>query len=131
MYFTFSKYARKKDKEGQQPKAQQAPEQTGPLPSEQAGPLPAETDCQHDRDPDSNVGIEVNPPADISTAASVPEAKDEDKPVSRDDPKEKKRRRIYRWKIIYGLCGPFTLQALDATIIASAFPYIATDFGEY
>jgi hypothetical protein len=44
---------------------------------------------------------------------------------------EKKRRRSYRWKIIFGLFGPFALQALDATVIASAFSYIATDFSTY
>lgn len=41
---------------------------------------------------------------------------------------EKKRRRIYRWKIILGLFSPFCLQALDTTIVASALPYIAQDF---
>ena len=43
---------------------------------------------------------------------------------------EKKRRRIYRWKIILGLFAPFCLQSLDTTIIASALPYIAEDFGK-
>ncbi|KAL2675062.1 hypothetical protein Neosp_011242 [[Neocosmospora] mangrovei] len=36
----------------------------------------------------------------------------------------------YRWKIILGLVAPFALQALDSTIIASALPWIAGDFGE-
>ncbi|CAH0022055.1 unnamed protein product, partial [Clonostachys rhizophaga] len=36
----------------------------------------------------------------------------------------------YRWKIILGLVFPFALQALDSTIIASALPWIASDFGE-
>jgi hypothetical protein len=44
---------------------------------------------------------------------------------------EKKRRRKYRWKIVIGLFAPFALQALDTTIIASAMPYIATDFSTY
>jgi MFS family permease len=43
---------------------------------------------------------------------------------------EKKAARIYRWKIIIGLIFPFALQALDVTIIASALPWIAVDFGE-
>ncbi|KAK3385691.1 major facilitator superfamily domain-containing protein [Podospora didyma] len=43
---------------------------------------------------------------------------------------EKKRKRRYRMKIIFGLMAPFTLQALDTTIIASALPFIATDFNE-
>ncbi|QUC24024.1 uncharacterized protein UV8b_08265 [Ustilaginoidea virens] len=36
----------------------------------------------------------------------------------------------YRWKIVLGLVAPFTLQALDATIIASALPWIARDFSQ-
>lgn len=44
---------------------------------------------------------------------------------------EKSRRRKYRWRIIAGLMLPFTLQALDTTIIASALPYIAEDFGMF
>ncbi|KAM5355610.1 hypothetical protein ACJ41O_002256 [Fusarium nematophilum] len=36
----------------------------------------------------------------------------------------------YRWKIIIGLVSPFALQALDSTIIASALPWIASDFGQ-
>ncbi len=42
---------------------------------------------------------------------------------------DKRRRRIYRWKLIAGLFGPFALQALDTTIIASALSNIATEFG--
>ena len=44
---------------------------------------------------------------------------------------EKKRKRKYRWKIIFGLMTPFTLQSLDMTIIATALPYIATDFSKF
>ncbi|KAG7116474.1 Efflux pump FUS6 like protein [Verticillium longisporum] len=36
----------------------------------------------------------------------------------------------YRWKIILGLFLPFTVSALGVTIIASALPWIAADFGE-
>src|SRR5690242_16006178 len=50
--------------------------------------------------------------------------------VEEEDPVEKKRRRKYRWKVLLGLMMPFALQALDTTIIASALPFIATDFGE-
>jgi len=50
--------------------------------------------------------------------------------VEEEDPVEKKRRRKYRWKVLFGLMMPFALQALDTTIIASALPFIATDFGE-
>lgn len=41
---------------------------------------------------------------------------------------DKKRRNVYRWKLIAGLFGPFALQALDTTIIASALSDIATEF---
>lgn len=37
---------------------------------------------------------------------------------------------IYRLKLIAGLLAPFALQALDVTIVASALPFIATDFNE-
>ncbi|KAK0386424.1 hypothetical protein NLU13_6261 [Sarocladium strictum] len=37
----------------------------------------------------------------------------------------------YRLKLIAGLFFPFALAALDATIIASALPWIAQDFGQY
>ncbi|KAH8907081.1 MFS general substrate transporter [Coniochaeta sp. PMI_546] len=43
---------------------------------------------------------------------------------------EKSAARTYRWKLILGLIFPFALQALDVTIIASALPWIAVDFGE-
>jgi hypothetical protein len=43
---------------------------------------------------------------------------------------EKKRRRKYGLKIIFGLLAPFALQSLDTTIIASALPFIAKDFGK-
>jgi MFS family permease len=43
---------------------------------------------------------------------------------------EKTRRRKYRWKIIVGLFAPYTLQALDTTIVASAVKFIADDFGQ-
>jgi len=41
---------------------------------------------------------------------------------------DKKAASRYRWKLIAGLCLPFSVQALDATIIASALPFIASDF---
>ncbi|KAJ5676180.1 Major facilitator superfamily domain general substrate transporter [Penicillium macrosclerotiorum] len=43
---------------------------------------------------------------------------------------ENRKRRVYRWKLILGLFSPFCLQALDTTIVASALPYIATDFNQ-
>ncbi|KAK2591181.1 hypothetical protein QQS21_011137 [Conoideocrella luteorostrata] len=43
---------------------------------------------------------------------------------------EKRRAQKYRWKIVLGLVSPYALQALDATIIASALPWIASDFSQ-
>jgi hypothetical protein len=48
--------------------------------------------------------------------------------IAPEEAAERKRRSLYRWKVIFGLVGPFALQALDTTVIASAFGYIATDF---
>ncbi|RDL38545.1 uncharacterized protein BP5553_02885 [Venustampulla echinocandica] len=39
--------------------------------------------------------------------------------------------RRYRFKLIIGLFLPFALQALDLTIIASALPWIASDFNQF
>lgn len=52
----------------------------------------------------------------------------EKKELSPEEKAEKKRRNVYRWKVILGLFAPFCLQSLDTTIIASALPYIAQDF---
>ncbi|KAK5998022.1 MFS-type transporter ucsD [Cladobotryum mycophilum] len=41
---------------------------------------------------------------------------------------EKSAMRRYRWQIILCLVWPYALQALDSTIIASALPWIASDF---
>ncbi|KAJ6111169.1 hypothetical protein N7486_003404 [Penicillium sp. IBT 16267x] len=54
-------------------------------------------------------------------------AKEESSP---EEKAAKKKRRVYRWKLILGLFGPFCLQSLDTTIIASALPYIAEDFDQ-
>lgn len=39
--------------------------------------------------------------------------------------------REYRWKLIAGIFFPFAISALDVTIIASALPWIAIDFGQF
>ncbi|KAJ5725110.1 Major facilitator superfamily domain general substrate transporter [Penicillium malachiteum] len=53
-----------------------------------------------------------------------------EKDVSPEEKAEKKLRRTYRLKLILGLFGPFCLSSLDTTIVASALPYIATDFNQ-
>ncbi|KAJ5788251.1 hypothetical protein N7457_003241 [Penicillium paradoxum] len=52
------------------------------------------------------------------------------KTLSPEKAAEKRRRTIYRWKIILGLFVPYCLQALDTTIVASALPFIAEDFNQ-
>ncbi|TQV93789.1 tetracycline efflux protein [Cordyceps javanica] len=52
------------------------------------------------------------------------------KELSPEEIADKRRRRVYRWKLIAGLFGPFALQALDTTIIASALSDIATEFNQ-
>lgn len=47
--------------------------------------------------------------------------------VSRE---ERKAATIYRIRVVAGLVFPFSLSALDTTIIASALPWIASDFHE-
>ena len=50
------------------------------------------------------------------------------KNLSPEQVAEKRRKNVYRWKIILGLFSPYCLQALDTTIVASALPFIAEDF---
>lgn len=44
---------------------------------------------------------------------------------------EKRAARRYRWLLISGLFFPFMVQSLDATIIAGALSFIASDFRKY
>lgn len=73
----------------------------------------------------------VTAPVDVAAVPGNPEISKskEDNTPSPEEVAEKKRRRVYRWKVILGLFAPFCLQSLDTTIIASALPYIAEDFG--
>lgn len=48
--------------------------------------------------------------------------------VTAEEQAEKHRKRIYRLKVVFGLALPFTLQALDTTIVAAALPTIAMEF---
>lgn len=67
-----------------------------------------------------------------SSTPATPDNSDRTKETKRketpEERAEKKRRRKYRLKIILGLFLPYTLQALDTTIIASALKFIAEDF---
>lgn len=42
---------------------------------------------------------------------------------------EKRRMRIYRWKLIGSLFLPYLLASIDLTIVATAVPFIASHFG--
>lgn len=105
MYATY-KYARKKLRDRAQPQA-----------GDVAGQPPSRGD--------DTAGILVGDDAPPRTSEA---AKEEDGAAAAGN---KKRKRKYRWKILFGLCAPFALQALDTTIIASALPFIAADFGEH
>ncbi|KAG7294164.1 hypothetical protein NEMBOFW57_004233 [Staphylotrichum longicolle] len=123
MYLAY-KYARKRYRERQESKAadQSLPGKTTPTAS--------------------NNGVLSDERAGL-TVSSLPPTRDGPSPtlespaIADTEPKEtpeeradKKRRRKYRLKIILGLFAPFTLQALDTTIIASALKFIADDFNE-
>lgn len=118
MYFAFKKY-----KERQARRAQ----------------LSAEKNDQGNHEARMTGGTEPDAAVGINAAVNAPETQAKEAEVTKKkkaglSPEEaamKKRRRSYRWKIIIGLSGPFALQALDATVIASAFSYIATDFSAY
>ncbi|KAK2616999.1 hypothetical protein QQS21_000088 [Conoideocrella luteorostrata] len=56
--------------------------------------------------------------------------KDKIPPTPDEERADKTRRLIYRLKLCFGLFGPFALQALDTTIVASALAVIATEFDQ-
>ncbi|KAL2833886.1 major facilitator superfamily domain-containing protein [Aspergillus cavernicola] len=43
---------------------------------------------------------------------------------------EKRRRRLYRWKLFGSLFAPYMLATIDLTIVATAVPFIASHFDE-
>ncbi len=113
MYFAY-KYVKKRQRERQaaQATAQSRPEPTG-------GPDGALSDDTRALTASRPTSTQDDPAPNSAPA----EAKE-----TPEERAEKKRRRAYRLKIILGLFAPFTLQALDTTIIASALKFIADDF---
>ncbi|KAI0181965.1 MFS general substrate transporter [Hypoxylon sp. FL1284] len=85
-----------------------------------AKPVRPRTPCEHQGNmPDSS-------------RSSIPPDGDE-VPLNRPCPQCKAEEREtlkYRWKLNICLALPYALQALDVTIVASALPWIAVDFGE-
>lgn len=77
-------------------------------------------------DSPSNAAANGSPTA-AKGAAGTKTEKPEPTP---EEKAEQRRKRAYRWKIVIGLFAPFTLQSLDTTIIASALPFIASDFSK-
>lgn len=104
-------YAYKKIKERRQQKA--LAQQTSPLP------------------PDATLEQTSSDAVQNPVAGDAPKNIKVKKERSPEEIADKRRRAAYRWKLIAGLCGPFALQALDTTIIASALSDIATEFRTY
>ncbi|EPE02409.1 mfs transporter [Ophiostoma piceae UAMH 11346] len=78
-------------------------------------------------------GLAMTPAEEPPKVPPDPKSKEREEKSEEDKQREKaekKRRYIYRCKIIFGLMMPFTLQGLDTTIVASALPYIAADFDQ-
>ena len=123
MFFAY-KYTTKKYKEREQRKAELAAEAALSPP---ANPQPLiQENVVGDEQIERLAPVEDNAAA-VGKEPTPPTAKDTGTPPH---PNEKKQMTSYRLKIIFGLTAPFALQALDTTIIASALPFIATDFGK-
>jgi hypothetical protein len=112
------------------------------IPNEKKAAKPVKL-CEHQRE--INLDTLNGMPADMSDFATSPQLKESDPPknlavdsgASPGDigpcvicKEEKRAARIYRWKLIGGLFFPFSVQALDTTIVAGALPFIASDFRE-
>lgn len=80
------------------------------------------------KSPSNAAGNEASIAAKKDATAGAKTEKPEPTP---EEKAEQRRKRSYRWKIVIGLFAPFTLQSLDTTIIASALPFIASDFSKH
>jgi hypothetical protein len=126
MYFAFKK-AKKKYNERKQAKAVDISVLNAGLPLSDVQPA-----VPHDPIPSDH--NEISAPLRDNTVLTDEEKAQslvvEKNDTPQEDPLEKKRRRKYRLKIIFGLAAPFALISLDTTIIASALPFIAEDFSK-
>ncbi|KAL3479584.1 major facilitator superfamily domain-containing protein [Aspergillus californicus] len=85
-----------------------------PLESEQPSPFEANSNQDGDTTTSQNTSI---PPTN-------------EKKPSPEDQAEKRRRRVYRWKLMGCLFLPYMLATIDLTIVATAVPFIASHFDE-
>lgn len=106
-----------------------------------------ETSLQHSDPPKTETPGGLNPSTSEAPAEQIGNENQLDQKILNESPEskgaqagnspcsvckaEKRAARRYRWLLITGLFFPFTVQALDATIIAGALPFIASDFREY
>ncbi len=124
MYLAY-KYVKKRKRQREEAKAAEEARPQATETQPQDGVLSDETRALTASRPTSTQEY----PAPISSTPAEPKPEPESKPEETPEERaEKKRRRAYRLRIILGLFAPFTLQALDTTIIASALKFIADDF---
>lgn len=64
---------------------------------------------------------------DSDQGPKTSEARVEEESIAKE---AKRAARIYRWRLIAGLFLPFSVQALETTIVAGALPFIASDFNQ-
>ncbi|KAI1649629.1 MFS general substrate transporter [Daldinia loculata] len=74
--------------------------------------------CIHERNIEQD-GLNTQPIEETFQPGNCLQCKAEEREASK-----------YRWKLVLCLLMPYALQALDVTIVASALPWIAADFGE-
>lgn len=88
------------------------------------------TNKEASRSTDSPAYTTVQEGGPTGTKSAKARSKTHNPEATPSDKAEQRRKRVYRWKIVIGLFAPFTLQSLDTTIIASALPFIASDFSK-
>lgn len=120
------RYAKRKYQENRDQKEQQSYE----LHQDVDDPRRTGDDGQLRHNSTSDGGLGLQDTGAMRQGSVVLEGRDEGSTQKTPEKKAaKKRRRVYRTKIILAMFLPFTLQALDTTMIATALPLIAKEFG--
>lgn len=123
------RYAKRKYQENRDQKEQQSYE----LHQDVDDPRRTGDDGQLRHNSTSDGGLGLQDTGAMRQGSVVLEGRDEGStqktPETQEEKAAKKRRRVYRTKIILAMFLPFTLQALDTTMIATALPLIAKEFG--